>query len=45
MAFGKLHGLLKSAPLTLPGKNPLNIGLAATSLGAGALLLTTGKHC
>ena len=29
VAFGKLHGLLKSAPLNLPGKNPINIALAA----------------
>ena len=29
VAFGKLHGLLKSAPLNVPGKNPINIALLA----------------
>lgn len=41
-AFGKLHGLLKSAPLNLPGKNAANMALAAGNLGAGALFLSTG---
>lgn len=42
MAFGKLHGMLASAPLNLPGKNAANLGMAAGSLAAGAALLTTG---
>ena len=42
MAFGKLHGLLPSKPLSLPGKNALNIGMAAGSVAAGAQFLTTG---
>lgn len=41
-AFGKLHGVLKSAPLNLPGKNAMNIVLAAGNVGAGGLFLTTG---
>lgn len=42
IAFGKLHGVLKSAPLALPGKNAINISLMAGNIGAGALLLTSG---
>lgn len=42
MAFGKLHGVLASAPLALPGKNPINIGLLAGNAVAGAAFLTTG---
>ena len=42
MAFGKLHGMLASAPLNLPGKNVANLSMAAGSLAAGAALLTTG---
>jgi hypothetical protein len=42
VAFGKLHGMLASAPLNLPGKNVANLSMAAGSLAAGAALLTTG---
>ena len=42
MAFGKLHGVLKSAPLNLPGKNAANLTMAAGSLAAGGAFLTTG---
>ncbi|KAL4423593.1 hypothetical protein ABPG77_004633 [Micractinium sp. CCAP 211/92] len=42
VAFGKLHGLLPSAPLSLPGKNALNIGLAAGNAAAGAAFLGSG---
>ncbi len=42
MAFGKLHGVLKSAPLNLPGKNVANLSMAAGSLAAGGAFLTTG---
>lgn len=42
VAFGKLHGVLASKPLSLPGKNLLNIGLMTGNLAAGAMLLTTG---
>lgn len=41
VAFGKLHGLLPSAPLALPGKNVINLALAAGNLAAGAVFLTT----
>lgn len=43
VAFGKLHGLMPSAPLNLPQKNQINVGLAAGSLGAGATFLATGS--
>ena len=42
VAFGKLHGVLASKPLALPGKNPLNIGLLAGNAAAGAAFLMTG---
>ena len=42
MAFGKLHGVLPSKPLSLPGKNPINIALMAGNLAAAGTLLTTG---
>jgi NAD(P) transhydrogenase len=42
VAFGKLHGILKSAPLNLPGKNVANLSMAAGSLAAGGAFLTTG---
>lgn len=34
VAFGKLHGLLDSRALSLPGKNLLNIGMALANVGA-----------
>ena len=43
VAFGKLHGIMPSAPLNLPQKNQINMGLAAGSLGAGATFLATGS--
>jgi NAD(P) transhydrogenase len=42
VAFGKLHGLLPSKPLNLPGKNAINIGLLAGNVAAGAAFFTTG---
>ncbi|RMZ53112.1 hypothetical protein APUTEX25_004936, partial [Auxenochlorella protothecoides] len=42
VAFGKLHGVLPSKPLALPGKNALNLGLLAGNAAAGAAFLTTG---
>ena len=38
-AFGKLQGLLKSAPLSLPGKNFYNIAMGAASAGALGLFM------
>ena len=39
VAFGKLAGLLKSAPLQLPFRDPLNLGMVITSaLGMAAFL-------
>lgn len=42
-AFGKLHGLIKSAPLDLPNKNNINAGLAAGNAIAGLAFLATGS--
>jgi NAD(P) transhydrogenase len=49
-AFGKLHGSISSAAMSLPGKNFINIGLMGVNLGAGAMLLSsadpaTGLAC
>jgi len=38
-AYGKLNGWLSSAPLTLPGKNAINVALAGATLGCGGLWL------
>ncbi|XP_044751001.1 NAD(P) transhydrogenase, mitochondrial-like [Coccinella septempunctata] len=38
VAYGKLQGLLNSAPLLLPGRHALNSGLMLGSLGAGGYL-------
>lgn len=42
-AFGKLHGLMKSAPLDLPSKNTINAGLAAGNAVAGVAFVATGN--
>ena len=42
VAFGKLHGVLPSKPLSLPGKNAINLGLAAGNLAAGAAFIGSG---
>jgi len=41
VAFGKLDNRLDSRPLNLPGKNLLNIGGAAATLGAGAVYMSS----
>ena len=41
VAFGKLHGLLKSKALALPGRHAANLGLALTNVGAMGVFLTT----
>lgn len=38
MAYGKLQGMLSSAPLLLPGRHTLNAGLLLASLGSGGYL-------
>ena len=40
-AFGKLQGLLKSAPLDLPGKNFYNIAMGTASAGALGLFMNS----
>lgn len=42
VAFGKLHGVLPSAPLNIPGKNLINLGLLAGNVAAGAAFFATG---
>lgn len=41
VAFGKLHGLLDSRALSLPGKNMLNIGMALANVGAMGWYMAT----
>merc|ERR1719436_1939815 len=43
VAFGKLNGNLGSAALSLPGKNLLNVGMAAAQVGLGASFLSSGS--
>lgn len=38
VAYGKLQGLLNSAPLLLPGRHALNSAMMLGSLGAGGYL-------
>lgn len=50
VAYGKLQGVLNSAPLLLPGRHLLNAGLLAANVGAMALFMTqpemgTGLAC
>lgn len=41
VAFGKLQGIMASAPMNLPGKNLLNVGMGLGNVACGAALLTT----
>lgn len=42
VAFAKLQGLMKSSPLSLPGKNLLNIGMLAGNAGCAAGFMAAG---
>lgn len=42
-AFGKLHGLFKSAPLNLARKNTINAGLMAGNVVGGAVFLASSS--
>jgi len=42
VAFGKLQGILAPAPLSLPGKNAINLMLAAASVALGAFFIGGG---
>lgn len=42
-AFGKLHGLLKSAPMNLPAKNQINSALMVGNTLAGVAFVATGN--
>merc|ERR1712038_1418794 len=39
IAYGKLQGVLNSAPLMLPGRHALNAGLLATNVGAMGMFM------
>lgn len=39
MAYGKLQGLLNSAPVLLPGRHAINGGLLAANIGAMSMFL------
>lgn len=42
-AFGKLHGIMKSAPLDLTNKNNINAALFAGNVAAGVAFLASGN--
>ena len=42
VAFGKLHGIMASKPMNLPGKNAINALMGLGTAGAGAVILATG---
>ena len=44
VAFGKLHGLLNSKALSLPGKNQLNIAMALANVAAMGWYMTSGDN-
>ena len=44
MAYGKLQGLLNSAPLMLPGRHALNGGLLAANVGAMGYFLYSPEY-
>mmetsp|Transcript_34306 Transcript_34306/g.71433 ORF Transcript_34306/g.71433 Transcript_34306/m.71433 type:complete len:156 (+) Transcript_34306:1-468(+) len=39
VAFGKLDGRMSSAPLKLAGRDQINMGLGAATLGGGAVIM------
>ncbi|CAL1293735.1 unnamed protein product [Larinioides sclopetarius] len=44
VAYGKLQGLLNSAPLLLPGRHALNLGLLGANVGAMAYYLMSSSN-
>jgi len=42
VAFGKLHGVMASKPMNLPGKNAINALMGLGTVGAGAAMVATG---
>ncbi|GBN41463.1 NAD(P) transhydrogenase, mitochondrial [Araneus ventricosus] len=44
VAYGKLQGLLNSAPLLLPGRHALNLGLMGANVGAMAYYLMSSSN-
>merc|ERR1719247_1301749 len=44
IAFGKLNGNLDSAALALPGRDALNMGMAAAMFGSMGLLMTNPSY-
>jgi NAD(P) transhydrogenase len=43
VAFGKLNGNMSTAAMSLPGKNFINLGSAATQVGLGAWFISSGS--
>lgn len=43
MAFGKLHGIIASKPLSLPNKDTINLALLGGNALAGITFLATGN--
>ncbi|XP_029650306.1 NAD(P) transhydrogenase, mitochondrial [Octopus sinensis] len=41
VAFGKLQGIMNSAPIMLPGRHALNLGLLTTNIGAMGYYMMT----
>ncbi|XP_052260057.1 NAD(P) transhydrogenase, mitochondrial-like [Dreissena polymorpha] len=44
VAFGKLQGVLKSNPLLLPGRHPLNLGMLLANVGAYGYFMMDGAY-
>jgi len=44
VAFGKLDGRLDSSPTNLPGRDQINMGLGAATLGAGAVVMGAPEY-
>ncbi|RCU49965.1 MULTISPECIES: Re/Si-specific NAD(P)(+) transhydrogenase subunit beta [Corallincola] len=43
VAFGKLHGVMSSKPLSLPGKHFINLAMVIASIGLGAWYMDSGN--
>merc|ERR1719382_236283 len=43
VAFGKLNGNMSTGAMSLPGKNLINLGMAAAQVGLGASFLSSGS--
>merc|ERR1719382_1399302 len=43
VAFGKLNGNMSTGAMSLPGKNFINMGMAAAQVGLGASFISSGS--